>query len=61
MWSWWKGGDDVFRMIDPVRWEASNHNPIRLLDETSSATLERAASDATLLHRLTELARHARP
>src|SRR6202034_3527482 len=37
-WSWWPGGDDVFRMIDPVRWEASNNNPIRLLDETSSAT-----------------------
>ena len=60
-WSWWPGGDDVFRMIDPVRWEASNHNPIRLLDETSSATLERAAADATLLHRLDELLRGARP
>ncbi|MFI5285311.1 MAG: alpha-glucan family phosphorylase [Candidatus Dormibacteria bacterium] len=54
-WSWWRGGDDVFRMIDPVRWEASNHNPIRLLDETSSAALERAAGDATMLHRLSDL------
>jgi len=35
VWSWWPGGDDIFRMIDPGRWEASNHNPIRLLDETS--------------------------
>jgi glycogen phosphorylase len=51
-WSWWPGGDDVFRMIDPSRWEASNHNPIRLLHETSSATLDRAAADVTLLRRL---------
>ena len=54
-WSWWPGGDDVFRMIDAARWEASNHNPIRLLDETSASTLERAAADPTLLRRLAEL------
>jgi glycogen phosphorylase len=55
LWSWWPGGDDVFRMIDPARWEASNHNPIRLLHETTSAALDRAAGDAALLERISTL------
>ncbi len=52
LWSWWPGGDDIFRMIDPARWDASNHNPIRLLHETTSATLERAAGDPALHERI---------
>ena len=55
LWSWWPGGDDVFRMIDSARWEASNHNPIRLLHETTSVALERAAGDAALLERIATL------
>ncbi len=55
LWSWRPGGADVFRMIDPDRWERSLHNPVRLLYETSSATLERAAGDAMLLDRTASL------
>ena len=55
LWSWWPGGDDIFRMIDPARWSASNHNPIRLLHETTSATLERAAGDVGLRERIASM------
>ena len=55
LWSWRPGGADVFRSIDPDRWERSFHNPVRLLYEASSATLERAAADATVLDRTAEL------
>ena len=55
LWSWRPGGADVFRSIDPDRWERSFHNPVRLLYEASSATLERAAADATVLDRTSEL------
>ncbi len=49
LWSWTPGGSELFAAIDPVRWERSNCNPVRLLLESSSATLERVASDARLM------------
>ncbi|MHB8717783.1 MAG: alpha-glucan family phosphorylase [Candidatus Dormibacteria bacterium] len=56
-WSWTPGGAGVFRSIDPLRWDRSSHNPIRLLLDASAAQLDRAASDPTLLaavHRLVD-------
>ena len=50
-WSWLPGGGDIFAAIDPERWEWTNQNPVRLLHETSSAALERAAHDAELIAR----------
>src|ERR1700761_2887519 len=50
-WSWTPGGPDVFRAIDPDRWERVAENPIRLLQETSADRLTAAAQDADLLAR----------
>jgi starch phosphorylase len=50
-WSWTPGGGETFRTVDPRRWELCGENPVRLLTETSAATLERAAADAELVAR----------
>ena len=50
-WAWTPGGDDLFATIDPVRWERGGHNPVRLLLEASTASLQRVAGDADLLAR----------
>ncbi len=44
-WSWTPGGNDLFATIDPLRWDRSNRNPVRLLSEASSASLARVAGD----------------
>src|SRR5438477_10648239 len=50
-WSWLPGGPELFAAVDAQRWEWTNQNPVRLLRETSSASLERAAADEALLAR----------
>ncbi len=50
-WSWRPGGEDLFRCVDPYRWEASYHNPVRFLLETPLSELERAAANADLVAR----------
>jgi starch phosphorylase len=50
-WSWTPGGSATFRAVDPRRWEVCGENPVRLLTETSTAALERAAADANLVAR----------
>jgi starch phosphorylase len=54
-WSWAPGGPELFRAIDPARFEAVAQNPVRLLQEASSATLARVAADSGLIERATEL------
>ena len=49
LWSWTPGGNQLFASIDQLRWDRSNHNPVRLLLESSAATLERVARDGALL------------
>ena len=44
-WSWQSDGPEVFRDISPSRWEASNHNPRRLLDETPLTRLTELDTD----------------
>jgi starch phosphorylase len=44
-WSWMPGGDAAFRAVDPHRWEACGHNPVRLLQEARLPALQRAAQD----------------
>lgn len=51
-WSWLTGGAELFAAIDPHRWGVCGHNPIRLLQETSSAALERASADGDLCRRV---------
>ncbi len=48
-WSWLPGAPELFRAIDPERFEISGQNPVRLLQETSTAALRRAAGAAEML------------
>ena len=57
-WSWSPGGHELFRAIDPERFEAAAQNPVRLLQETSLTSLKRAASDAGFLERQAALDAH---
>src|SRR5688572_19298938 len=50
-WSWWPGGPDLFRDVDPYRWEMCGGNPVRLLEEVSAATVRRAAENHELIAR----------
>jgi starch phosphorylase len=50
-WSWLPGGDELFRSIDPHRWELCLHNPVRLLEEVPVGTLQRASADVALAER----------
>src|SRR3954471_22885916 len=53
-WSWLPGGPALFESIAPHRWQLCGHNPVRLLQEVSSAALDRAAGDGDLLGRMRE-------
>jgi starch phosphorylase len=48
-WSWTPGGPDVFAAVDGDRWAWCNHNPVRLLHETTTTALERAALNQRLI------------
>ncbi len=50
-WSWTPGGPELFRSVDPQRFEDCGQSPVRLLQETSVRMLERAAGDQSLLER----------
>jgi starch phosphorylase len=54
-WSWLPGGPEVFAAIDPGRFALACQNPVRLLQEVSTATLHRAAADEGLLERIAAL------
>jgi starch phosphorylase len=54
-WSWQSGGPDLFRALDPARWEACDENPVRLLEGITAASLQRAARDAALVARITAM------
>ena len=50
-WSWLTDGPDVFRAVDPERWELCAGNPVRLLQEAAVDAMERAAADTDLVAR----------
>ena len=54
-WSWYPGGEALFRAVDPHRWALCGHNPVRLLQEASIAGLSAAAADSSLCARASEL------
>jgi starch phosphorylase len=54
-WSWAPGGHELFAAIDAERFELCARNPVRLLQESSQAALERAAADESLVARAHEL------
>jgi len=55
-WTWQPGGAELFRAVDPHRWERVRENPVRLLQEASGGTLRNAASDRQLAERAAALA-----
>src|SRR5262245_24655220 len=54
-WSWDPDGPDVFRDIDPDRWERVAENPVKLLQEANAQRLVAAANDESLLARANAL------
>jgi glycogen phosphorylase len=50
-WTWHPATQDLFRAIDAGGWEASGHNPLRMLNETDAHVLEQAAADPGFLAR----------
>jgi starch phosphorylase len=50
-WSWMPDGKEVFRALDPLRWEKVAGNPVRLLQEVGPEACRRAAADQDLLDR----------
>ncbi len=54
-WSWLPGGPELFTALDPARFELAGLNPVRLLQESSAASLARAAADRKLVARAAEL------
>ena len=46
-WSWHEAGLRPFATLDPVRWEATNHNPLRTLDDVDPARLAQACGEST--------------
>jgi starch phosphorylase len=50
-WSWIRGGEELFAAVDAYRWEMCGGNPVRLLQEAPTASLEHAAMDRGLCRR----------
>jgi starch phosphorylase len=54
-WSWDDRTQDLFRWVEPDRWEASGHDPIRLLGMVDRRRLDALAADRAFLSFLTEV------
>ena len=50
-WSWDPDGPDVYRAVDPDRWERVAENPVKLLQEAAADRLVAASQDEALLER----------
>jgi glucan phosphorylase len=55
-WSWLPGAEDVFREINPHRWELSGGNPVKFLSDLWPSTRAHAERDEQLKARVLELA-----
>ena len=54
-WVWHADGEGVFRAVDSYRWRLCHQNPVRFLEEVTEESLERAASDLSLVRRVEAL------
>jgi starch phosphorylase len=54
-WTWQPRAGEVFRDIDPDHWEASGHNPVKMLRNASPERLEAAARNVSLVERVRAL------
>src|SRR4051812_7591305 len=59
-WAWAADGPDVFRAVDPERWDRCGENPVRLLEEAPADRLAAAAADTALLERAAALEQEVR-
>src|SRR5690606_33509262 len=48
-WSWHTEAQALYERLDPVLWDAVNHNPIKLLHRIEQEKLDAAARDAAYL------------
>lgn len=55
-WSWLPGGEDVFREINPHRWELAAGNPVKFLSDLWPSTRANAERDAALKESVLRLA-----
>ena len=54
-WAWDPDGPDVYRAVDPDRWERVAENPVKLLQEAATERLAAASQDEALLERAAAL------
>jgi starch phosphorylase len=54
-WSWDERTRDLFRWVDPAAWDASTHDPVRLLALVRRERMEALATDAAFLRYLSEI------
>jgi starch phosphorylase len=55
-WSWLAGGEDVFREVNPHRWDLAGRNPVRFLSDLWPSTRAHADRDTDLKERVQWLA-----
>ncbi len=51
-WSWHPETQDLFAAVDPAAWEASGHDPVRMLGAVPMSRLQRLAADEAFAGRL---------
>jgi starch phosphorylase len=51
-WSWHRPTQELFASVDPQRWVATRHDPIKLLGALSPEELEALAADADFVERV---------
>src|SRR3982750_860781 len=54
LWSWLKGGTDLFRDIDPTLWDQCEQNPRSLLNRLPEIRLWQKSAEAGYVQRLAE-------
>jgi starch phosphorylase len=59
-WSWDERTRDLFRWVDPDRWDHTSHDPVRLLGLVSRERLDALANDASFLAFLGEVSEDLR-
>lgn len=47
--SWNDDAEKLFQSIDPLKWDATSHNPVHLLQETATETFESLSKDSEFL------------
>lgn len=55
-WSWHPGAEDVFREINPHRWDLAGANPVKFLSDLWPSTRANAERDGALKERILDLA-----